>query len=79
MKFELNLEIDIGNTLRKYRLTNSLTQQAVSNYLDISRQAYRQWEENKINFSISQLNKIARLYKLPLHVIIIESYYKKIR
>ncbi|WP_394342353.1 helix-turn-helix transcriptional regulator [Pedobacter chitinilyticus] len=60
--------------LRKYRNKNSLSQEHVSNCLNISRQAYQKWENNDVNFNISQLKKIAELYKIPLHMIITESY-----
>lgn len=74
MKFQFSLNIDIGSMLRKYRNMNSLSQEKVSNYLNISRQAYQKWENNDVNFTISQLKKIAELYEIPLHVIITESY-----
>jgi transcriptional regulator with XRE-family HTH domain len=74
MKFKFDLKLDIGVTLRKYRDINKFSQQFVSNYLNISRNAYRKWENNAVDFSISQLEKIADLYQIPLHIIISESY-----
>ncbi len=74
MKYNCTFNIDIGNTLRKFRNINKLSQQYVSNHLDISRQAYLRWEKNNVDFSISQLKKIADLYKVPLHMIIMEAY-----
>lgn len=74
MKYTSKLKLDIGNTLRKYRLTSKMSQQHVSNELDISRQTYVSWEQNEVDFSISKLKKIAELYQLPLHLLISESY-----
>lgn len=74
MKYQFSLNIDIGSMLRKYRSMNSLSQESVSNHLNISRQAYQKWENNDIDFSISQLKKIGELYEIPLHIIITESY-----
>ncbi len=74
MKYQFSLNIDIGSMLRKYRSMNSLSQEKVSNHLNISRQAYQKWENNDIDFSISQLKKIGELYEIPLHIIITESY-----
>lgn len=74
MKYDNAFHLDIGNTLRKLRNTNDLTQEHVSNYLEISRQAYLEWEKNSINFSISQLQKISILYNIPVHMIIMDSY-----
>jgi len=74
MKYQFSLNIDIGSMLRKYRSMNSLSQESVSNHLNISRQAYQKWENNDIDFTISQLKKIGELYEIPLHIIITESY-----
>lgn len=74
MKYQFSLNIDIGSMLRKYRSMNSLSQENVSNHLNISRQAYQKWENNDIDFTISQLKKIGELYEIPLHIIITESY-----
>ena len=74
MKYTSKLKLDIGNTLRKYRLEKKMSQQSVSNYLDISRQAYVNWEQNEVDFSISKLKKISDLYSLPIHLLISESY-----
>lgn len=74
MKYQFSLNIDIGSMLRKYRSMNSLSQESVSNQLNISRQAYQKWENNNVDFTISQLKKIGELYEIPLHIIITESY-----
>ena len=69
--------LDIGNTLRKYRNKSNYTQQYVADVIGISRVAYRKWENNAVDFSLSQLNKIAELYDMPIHEIIIQSDFTK--
>ena len=69
--------IDIGNLLRKYRNSHCFTQQYVADFLEISRNAYRKWEVNKIDFSISQLEKISSLYDVDIEEIIVQSRLSK--
>lgn len=69
--------IDIGNSLRKYRNSHGFTQQYVANLLDITRVTYRKWENNEVDFSLSQLIKIAELYKIPIQDIIIQSDFRQ--
>jgi len=71
--------IDIGNSLRKYRNSHCFTQQYVADFLEISRNAYRNWEVNKIDFSISQLEKISSLYDVEIEEIIAQSRLSKKR
>lgn len=69
--------LDIGTSLRRYRDKYNYTQQYVADVIGISRVAYRKWENNEVDFSLSQLNKIAELYDIPIHEIIIQSDFKK--
>lgn len=69
--------LDIGITLRRYRDKYNYTQQYVANVIGISRVAYRKWENNEVDFALSQLSKIAELYEIPIHEIIIQSDFKK--
>ncbi|MBT2559660.1 helix-turn-helix transcriptional regulator [Pedobacter sp. ISL-68] len=69
--------LDIGNTLRKYRNKNNYTQQYVANVIGISRVTYRKWENNVVDFSLSQLSKIAVLYDITIHEIITQSDFRK--
>lgn len=69
--------IDIGNSLRKYRNSHCFTQQYVANLLDITRVTYRKWENNEVDFSLSQLVKIAELYEIPIQDIIIQSDFRQ--
>lgn len=71
--------MDIGITLRKLRNQHKYSQQYVANCLEISRSAYKKWENNLVNFSISQLKKIAEFYNIEIHQIIEMSYQKKTR
>lgn len=59
-------KIDIGNTLRRYRDNNNYTQQYVADAIGISRVSYRKWENNEVDFSVSQLVKIADLYEIAV-------------
>lgn len=49
--------LDVGTTLRRYRDERQYTQQYVANIIGISRVAYRKWENNEVDFAISQLKK----------------------
>lgn len=69
--------LDIGITLRRYRDKYNYTQQYVADVIGISRVAYRNWENNEVDFAISQLDKIAKLYNISIHEIIIQSNFKK--
>ena len=69
--------LDIGFTLRRYRDRYNYTQQYVADVIGISRVAYRKWENNAVDFSLSQLNKIAELYGISIHEIIVQSDFKK--
>ncbi|WP_316846603.1 helix-turn-helix transcriptional regulator [Pedobacter psychrodurus] len=69
--------LDIGTSLKRYRDKYNYTQQYVADVIGISRVAYRKWENNEVDFSLSQLNKIAELYDIPIHEIIIQSDFRK--
>lgn len=74
MKANILSSIDIGTTLRKHRDRNFYTQQYIATYLGISRVAYRKWENNEVDFTVSQLLKIGKLYNIQIHEIIKSSY-----
>jgi transcriptional regulator with XRE-family HTH domain len=71
------ITMDIGITLRKLRNMHKYSQQHVADCLEISREAYKRWENNRVNFSISQLYKVADLYAMEIHQIIEMSYLHK--
>ncbi len=70
------ITMDIGLTLRRLRNLHGYSQQYVANCMEISREAYKRWENNQVNFSIGQLQKIAEFYTLKIHEIIEMSYPK---
>ena len=69
--------LDVGNALRRYRDEHQYTQQYVANIIGISRVAYRKWENNEVDFALSQLKKIAELYETSIHQIILNSKFNK--
>ena len=69
--------LDIGVTLRRYRDKYSYTQQYAADVIGISRVAYRKWENNEVDFSLSQLGKIAELYEISIQDIIVQSAFRK--
>lgn len=71
--------LDIGNTLRRYRDKYNYTQQYVANVIGISRVAYRKWENNEVDFSLSQLSKIAEIYETSILDIITQSNFEQKR
>lgn len=71
--------LDIGITLRKYRDKYNHTQQYVANLIGISRVTYRKWENNEVDFTITQLSRIAELYNLQVHEIIRSSYLIRVK
>ncbi|WP_443945675.1 helix-turn-helix transcriptional regulator [Pedobacter sp. AW1-32] len=66
--------LDIGLTLRKYRNKCGYSQQYVANVIGISRVAYRKWEDNQVDFALSQLRKVSELYELSLQDIISDAH-----
>lgn len=71
------MTIDIGLTLRRLRNAHGYSQQYVANCFEISREAYKKWENNRVNFSIAQLQKVAEFYTLEIHEIIEMSYSRQ--
>ncbi|WP_183566379.1 helix-turn-helix transcriptional regulator [Mucilaginibacter sp. SP1R1] len=69
----------VGIALRKLRVSHNYSQQYVANYLNISRNAYIDWENTKTHVHIDQLNAICELYNIKLSKFIetyIEEKYK---
>ncbi|MGQ7853802.1 helix-turn-helix transcriptional regulator [Pedobacter sp. WC2501] len=71
--------LDIGISLRKYRDNLGYTQQFVADCIGISRVTYRKWENNEVDFSLSQLDKIAELYEIPIQDIILNQPLVRLR
>lgn len=58
--------MDIGLALRKLRVRHGYSQQCLADYLEISRNAYIDWENNKVNISLEKCAKICEIYKITL-------------
>jgi transcriptional regulator with XRE-family HTH domain len=56
--------MEIGIALRKLRLKHNYSQQYVANFCEISRNAYADWERDKVNLSVKQCLKLCRLYNV---------------
>jgi len=58
--------LDIGLALRKLRLTKGYSQQHVARTFDISRNAYMDWERNKVKLTVQHCDAICRFYDIKL-------------
>jgi len=58
--------MDIGNKLKKLRIDNNLTQESVSEKLNISRQTLSNWENNKSYPDILNVIELSNIYKISL-------------
>jgi len=74
MNISSYLIIDIGLTLRKLRNKYKYTQQYLANCLDVSRVTYRKWENNEVDFTLSQLVRISEFYNVSVVDIIKKSH-----
>ena len=61
--------INIGDTLKKLRLEENLTQEAVAKKLGISRVNYTRYENDTVRPSYETLIKIAQLYNVTIDYI----------
>lgn len=71
--------LDIGISLRRFRDHHKFSQQQVANLLGISRTSYRKWENNEVDFSLSQLFKIAEVYGITVSDIIFQANTKLLK
>ena len=60
------MELYIGNTLKKLRLTKGLTQEEVATQLGISPQSISKWERGDTYPDISVLPEIALFFKVTV-------------
>ncbi len=51
--------MNLGNTLRKLRISSGTTQQEISDYLKIDRRTYTKWEEGITEIKGTYIPKIA--------------------
>ncbi|MDR2531722.1 MAG: helix-turn-helix domain-containing protein [Oscillospiraceae bacterium] len=61
---------DFPHTLKALRKEQNMTQQTVADNLNISQQAYCRYETGEREPSIDTLNKLARLFRVPVDVLI---------
>lgn len=54
----------LGENLRKLRLGRNYSQEFIADCLNISRTAYKEWENGKIDFSITKLERICEFYEI---------------
>lgn len=69
--------LQLAGNLKKYRIANHYTQDYVSMKLNISRQAYSNYERGKRNPDIDLLVKLANLYKITLTQLILIPFSQK--
>lgn len=63
--------LQLANNLKKYREANGYTQDYVSMKLNISRQAYSNYERGKRNPDVDLLVKLSNLYDITLNQLIL--------
>lgn len=66
--------VQLTRNLYNYRESHNYTQDKVSKYLNITRQAYSNYETGKRNPDIDLLIKLAQLYGVTLNRLIMDTY-----
>ena len=56
----------IGNTIRKLRTANNLSQQHVADHLNIDRRTYAAWEEGKQDIKSSFIPRLADFFGVEI-------------
>lgn len=69
--------LQLASNLRKYREANGFTQDYISLQLNISRQAYSNYERGNRNPDIDLLIRLCNLYKITLNQLILEPFSQK--
>ena len=59
-----------GPILKNLRETKGITQEQISNILDVPRPTYWKWENDKVDLTISQAMKIAAAYGLKVSILV---------
>ena len=62
----------IGEKLRKLRVRRNYSQAFVAECLGLSRNAYLEWENGKIDFTISRFDKICTCYGINISELLID-------
>ena len=63
-----NFTIFIGNELKSLRARKGLSLDELSKEINISKQVLSQYENNKVNISVSRLEEIIKYYGLDLYI-----------
>lgn len=71
--------LQLASNLRKYREANGYTQDYISLRLNISRQAYSNYERGNRNPDIDLLIKLCNLYEITLNQLILEPFSHRTR
>ena len=58
--------LDIGLAFRKLRLKSGYSQQFVARNMGVSRNAYLDWESNKVQLTVQHCSSICRFYNISL-------------
>lgn len=67
-----NKQPSLADTLRKYRIAAGFTQKSVAEALGISRSAYTYYETGKTSPDPATLNRISKIFKVPLELFFYE-------
>ena len=56
----------LGFKLRKLRVNSNYSQLFVANCLGISRNAYVEWENGTVNFTLEQILRVCEIYNIDI-------------
>jgi len=59
-----------GQILKDLRISKGITQEEISNLLDVTRPTYCKWENDKVDLTISQAVKVAAAYGLKVSILV---------
>jgi transcriptional regulator with XRE-family HTH domain len=60
------LKLDIGLAFRKLRISNGYSQQFIAQQMGVSRNAYIDWESNRVQITVQHCSAICEFYSLSL-------------
>lgn len=66
----VNITKKISQNIKKYRLLNKMTQEALAEKLDLDTQYYAQLERGERNFTIEKIVKICSIFNIGIENII---------
>lgn len=59
-------DMNIGNTIRKFRIKKNKTQQEIADLLNVDRRTYAKWEEGITDVRSSLIPKIAEIFNVKI-------------